>query len=441
MNMLNDTALKSNPQIKFNFNGGDLSSDAGLLLIKEFIAKIGLDKLISKVFQTNDSAKFRYHEDDDNLLQVLYQILSAYFTDDCADELKNDPVFTKILNKPALASQPTLSRFYNRMDKDTLSQLDDILRVLRRTAYSIAPPEMALFDLDSTLLDTYGKQEGEAFNVHYKAHGYHPLLCYDGLTGDLLSAELRKGSDYSSNGVCEFMQPLFDEYLNDYPDTALFLRGDSGFATPELYAQCETNGTLYAIRLKENNVLMRLAAELDSELMDLTTENMVDYAVVYGEFYYQAGSWDYERRVVCKVEKPAGQMIHMYTFIVTNMEMPPEKVIMFYSNRGRMENFIKESKNGFDFAAVSSSSKIVNANRLQIHALAYNIFNYFRRLALPDTMKKLTADTIRLKLMKIAVKLVRSGRYFIFKLCSSCAYKEIFHKTMDNIWRLKPLLE
>ena len=72
MNILNDTALKSNPKIKFNFNSGDLTSDAGLLLIKEFIAKIGLDKLISKVCQTNDSAKFRYHEDDGNLLQVLY---------------------------------------------------------------------------------------------------------------------------------------------------------------------------------------------------------------------------------------------------------------------------------------------------------------------------------------------------------------------------------
>jgi len=441
MYSLDDCTLESNKKIKFNFNGGDLSSDAGLLLIKEFVAKIGLDKLIAKVFRTNDKAKFRYHVDDDNLLQVLYQILSAYFTDDCADELTNDPVFTAILDKPSLASQPTLSRFYNRMDKDTLSQLAVIFRELRRTAYSFAPPKMVLFDLDSTLLGTYGKQEGEAFNFHYQAHGYHPLLCYDGLTGDLLGAQLRKGSDYSCTGVCEFMQPMFDEFLNDYPDAALYLRGDSGFATPDLYAQCETNGTSYAIRLKCNATLQKLASELDSELTDMTKENMVDYAVVYGEFFYKAGSWDYERRVVCKIEKPTGQMIHMCTFIVTNMEMSPENVIRFYCNRGRMENFIKEGKNGFDFAAVSSSSEIVNANRFQIHAMAYNIFNYFRRLALPDTMKCLLVDTIRLKLMKIAAKLVRSGRYFIFKLCSSCAYKEAFYKTMDNIRGLRPLLE
>jgi len=440
MYSLMDTALDCNRKIKINFDGGDLSSDSGLLLVKEFSSKMGFDNVIGQQFQTNDTASFRYHTDDENLLQVIYQVLSAYFEDDCADELTNDPVFTAILGKPALASQPTLSRFYNRMDGDTLTQFDEIGREFRRIVYSVKPPEMILFDLDTTLLETYGKQEGEAFNFHYQAHGYHPFVCFDGLTGDLLRAQLRKGSDYSSNGVCEFMQPLFDEHLNSYPNTALYLRGDSGFATPDLYKQCETNGTSYVIRLKENATLRALAAELDAELTEITKENMVDYAVVYGEFYYKAGSWDYERRAVCKIEKPTDQMIHMNTFIVTNMDLSPEKAIMFYCNRGRMENFIKEGKNGFDFGAVSSSSEIVNANRLQVHVLAYNIFNWFRRLALPETMRRLTVDTIRLKLMKIASRLIRSAGYFIFKLCSSCPYKREFYKTLENIRRLRPQL-
>ena len=146
----------------------------------------------------------------------------------------------------------------------------------------------------------------------------------------------------------------------------------------------------------------------------MTKENMADFTVVYWEFYYKAGSLDYERRVVCKIEKPTGQMIHICMFIVTNMEMSHEKVIQFYYNRGRIEYFIKEGKSGFDFAAVSSRSEIVSANRFQIHASAYNIFNYFRRFAPPDTMKRLLVDVIRLKLVKIAAKLVRPGRNFIF---------------------------
>ena len=125
MDILNTITLKSNRQIKINFNGGDLSSDARLLLIKEFVAKIGFTKLIKKKFKTNDTS-VRFHKDDENLMQMIYQIISAYFEDDCADELTIDPVFNAILEKNSLASQPTLSRFFNRMDEDTLLQFDDI---------------------------------------------------------------------------------------------------------------------------------------------------------------------------------------------------------------------------------------------------------------------------------------------------------------------------
>ena len=167
--------------------------------------------------------------------------------------------------------------------------------------------------------------------------------------------------------------------------------------------------------------------------------NMVDYAVEYGEFQYQAGSWDYPRRVVFKIEKPYGQMLHMYTFIVTNMDSAPEKLIPFYCKRGKMENYIKESKNGFDFSAVSSRSKLVNANRLQLHALAYNLFNWFKRLVLPVQMRKQTVDTIRMRLLKIAARAVHSAGYVTFKLCSSCPYKAEFYEALRCIQQLTPM--
>ena len=122
----------------------------------------------------------------------------------------------------------------------------------------------------------------------------------------------------------------------------------------------------------------------------------------------------------------------MYPFVVTNMEPSPEYLIKFYCKRGLMENFIKESKTGFNFASVSSHTRIVNANRLQIHALAYNIFNWFRRLALSTNMRKQRIDTVRLKLIKIAAKVIRSARYITFKLCSSCPYKDEFYETLFN---------
>lgn len=432
MSSVNVLRLESNSKIKINFNGGDLSSDSGLLLIKEFAHKLGLNHLVKNTFKTNDSAN-RHHKDDENFCQLIYQILAGYFNDDDADELTNEPIFKIILEKSSLASQPTLSRFWNRMDETTLKQFNEIIRSIRSLVYKIKQPDMVLMDLDSTLLNTYGNQEGEGFNFHYNAHGYHPILCYDGLTGDLLKAELRDGSVYSSNGVNEFMQSLLEEYQNDYKDTKLYLRGDSGFAIPELFKQCETNGVSYAVRLKANKILYSLASYAEDKLAELTKENLIDYAVSYDEFYYQAGSWDYPRRVVVKVEKPYNQFTYQYAFIVTNLDLTPEEILKYYSNRGRMENFIKECKSGFDFACTGSRSKIINANKLQLHVLAYNIFNYFRRLVLPKNMRKMQIDTIRLKLFKIASKIIRSSRYIYFKLCSSCPYQKEFNEVLKNI--------
>ena len=340
MNILNEKSLKINSKIKINFEGGDLTSDAGLLLINEFTQKLKFNQQIKVLFKTNDSAE-RKHKDDENLWQVIYQILAAYFEDDCADELRNEPVLTTILNKNALASQPTLSRFYNRMDNITIEQINTLMREFRKTIYNIKTPELILLDLDSTLLNTYGKQEGNDFNFHYQNKGYHPLVCYDGITGDLIKIQLRDGSDYSSTGVIDFLQPVLDEYNTNYSNIPLLLRCDSGFTKPELYEQCEANGVSYAIRLKENGILRNLASNVESELIELTQKDMVSYAVTYGEFIYQAKTWEYPRRVVCKIEKPENQMHFMYTFIVTNMTSEPEKLIKFYCKRGSMENYIK----------------------------------------------------------------------------------------------------
>ena len=374
MSIVNTLALESNRQIKINFDGGDLSSDAGLLLIKEFVSKLGIDTLLEKAFKTSDPALFRYHSDPKNLLQRIYMIIAGYFEDDASDELTNDPVFKSVLEKDALVSQPTVSRFFNRMDEDTLNQFLAIARVLRRKIYSIQMPQAVILDLDSTLLDAYGRQEGRAFNFHYQSNGYHPLVCYDGMTGDLIKIQLRDGTQYSCTGVVDFLQPVLDEYLHDYPEIPILLRGDSGFSTLDLYKQCEENGTSYVIRLKENGILRGKASDLVDELDEITRNNKVDYAVVYGEFMYKAKSWPYERRVVCKVEKPENQMVYMYTFVVTNM-------------------------------------------------------------------RKQRIDTVRLKLLKIAAKVVRSARYITFKLCSSCPYKNEFYETLSNIGKLNVQLE
>lgn len=139
MNSLKDITLESNPYMKINFEGGDLASDAGLLLIKEFAVKVGLVKLIYSLFHTNHTTAFRIHIAPENLLQMIYQTIAAYFEDDCSDELTVDPVFKAILGKEALASQTTISRFFNRMDETTLGQFDMIGQKMRDIERSVLP--------------------------------------------------------------------------------------------------------------------------------------------------------------------------------------------------------------------------------------------------------------------------------------------------------------
>ena len=439
MTILNTLKLKCNSNIKINFDGGDLSSDSGLFLIKEFIAKMGINHIIEKCFATNGKAPLRRHSDKDNLMQIIYQTINGYFSDDCADELKYDPAFRLLLEKDTLASQPTLSRFHNRLELDSLMRLKKIQKLIRKAAYNIDLPEQVVLDIDSTLFNTYGKQRGNDYNGHYGSRGYHPLLCYDAFTADLLGIRLRNGADYCCKDAELFMRPIIEEYRQEYPSVDVYIRGDSGFASPKLYELCEEQDVKYAIRLKSNSVLASLGQYLYDKVVEIHEKNSMEDATVYGEFMYQAHSWTKPRRVVCKVEWLASELFPdpQQVFVITNMESSSKDIIAFYSKRGMMENFIKEGKNGFDFGAVSNRSKIVNANNVEIRALAYNIFNFFRRLALPAFMKSLTIDTIRLKLMKIAARFVSSGRYKIIKMCSSCPYKTAFYDTLSNIYRLQ----
>ena len=168
MSIINEISLESDKSIDVNFEGGNLSSDGGLPLMKEYYNKIGVDSLAKEIFHTTDPGHKRYHKDYENLLQMMYQIQAAYFQDDHADALRNDPAITVAVGKESLASQPTLSRFHNRLDENTLAQLGEMLRTIRSRAYSVEMPEHVLFDLDSTLFATFGKQEWHLFHRNDK---------------------------------------------------------------------------------------------------------------------------------------------------------------------------------------------------------------------------------------------------------------------------------
>ena len=172
----------------------------------------------------------------------------------------------------------------------------------------------------------------------------------------------------------------------------LYFRGDAAFASPKIYDYLEAEGFLYAIRLSTNQVLQESIAHLLTRPVGRPPNHVRRY---YASFSYQAGSWDRKRRVVAKVEWHPGELYHRVGFIVTNLSRPAERVVAFYDQRGKAEQYIKEGKNAIKWTRLSCSKFRDNAVRLQLHALAYNLANFMRTLALPKEVEHWSLTTLR----------------------------------------------
>lgn len=249
-----------------------------------------------------------------------------------------------------------------------------------------------------------------------------------------MKAKLRPGNRYTSHGVADFVRPILEHYNEHFPETTPFLRGDSGFATPELYELCEKESVYYAIRLKSNAILQRMAEEL--YLNDASTGETQCY---YEEIAYQAKSWDKPRKVIVQSVRPANELFFTHTFIVTNLVecFSPKQVVLTYQKRGTMENYIKEAKSGFSLDQLSSHKFEINESRLMLSLIAYNLTNWMRTLTFPEGQKNMQIETIRTRIVKVASKLVRSGRSLYFKLSSSFVYQDFLWKVLGRIQELK----
>ena len=220
MMSLQHNALQFNTKFSFDFNGGNLSSDSGLLFIKEFIHKIGFDNLLKQYFGT-DSRKI--HSVSSVIEQLIYQNIAGYHRDDAADYLRYDPVFTAVLEKEALASQPTISRTLNSFEQKDIDKFNDILEHLYKMTHKPSSKEHIILDLDSTNVKTHGHQDESTYIYHYGTTGYYPMVLYDGLTGNLMKFMLRNGSEYTSTGVANFLEPVLISLQKAYPKAMILV--------------------------------------------------------------------------------------------------------------------------------------------------------------------------------------------------------------------------
>jgi hypothetical protein len=295
------------------------------------------------------------------------------------------------------------------------------------------PIKKLILDMDSSVSETYGKQEGTAYNGHFACECYHPLFIFN-QDGDVERALLRNGNVASADDWRSALEPVIERYRD--VDAPRFFRGDAAFAIPELYDLLEAEGYEYVIRLKANQVLERHIGHLLTRPVGRPPKRPQRF---YHSFDYQAKSWDHPRRVVSKVEWHQGELFPRVGFIVTNLGGGSKSVVDFYNGRGTAEQWIKEGKHAIRWTRLSCHGFDANQARLQLHVLAYNLGNFLRRLALPPSVKQWSLTTLRDKLIKIGAKMVHHARYVTFQLAEVAVPRRLYRAILERIRRFATL--
>ena len=248
-----------NPSIGFNFQGAKISSDTGILLLREIDERFGITSAVEGMLQDSRNVSQTQHSCTDLLRQRVYQIAAGY--EDCndANELRKDPALCLALgkNNAYAASQSLLSRFENKIlgNRHGLQALDGVLERSIDPLLKREGKARLILDLDSSEDPAHGRQEGVNYNGHYRKNCYHPLFCFTS-SGICLAGKLREGNVHSAHGALEMLSPIVERYRKHFKQ--FWLRGDAAFAKPELYAYCEAKRMTYFIRLKSNNALKNL---------------------------------------------------------------------------------------------------------------------------------------------------------------------------------------
>jgi hypothetical protein len=425
-------------RLKLEVHGSKVTSDAGLLSYRELDDALELTRMAGDIFCDNRTGKNGWHGMTGQFRQSLFGRLGGYDDVNDADRLGRDPTMRWIVGGKAIerhaASSSQMGRFETELltSDENFAALTDLCGAWIDRVHDRRPPKMIILDMDSSVSPTHGEQEGSAYNGHFGCTCYHPLFLFNQF-GDLERCSLRPGNVHSADDWEGVLKPVVVRYKER--KVRLYFRGDAAFASPQLYEYLEAQGFLYAIRLPANKVLQSSIAHLLSRPVGRPPNHVRRY---YASFSYQAGSWDSKRRVVAKVEWHPGELYPRVGFIVTNLSRPAERVVAFYNQRGKAEQHIKEGKNAIKWTRLSCRKLRDNAVRLQLHALAFNLANFLRTLALPKEVEHWSLTTLREKLVKIGAKVVSHGRYVTFQLAEVAVPRELWRKILHLINGLRP---
>ena len=421
-------------QVLAEFDAGSISSDGGVLLLREVDRRINL---LDRVDQLIPDPRDPLHIEHDQRTLIAQRVLAiACGWEDLNDHatLRNDLVLQLATNRKAsggagdvdpdrpLASASTLCRLENRIDRQACVRINELLVELFVESHKTPPTEIIL-DFDATDDPVHGKQEGRFFHGYYDEYCFLPLYVFAG--EQLLCAYLRPANIDGAKHAWAILALITKRLRQAWPGVKIIFRGDSGFCRWKMLRWCDRHGVDYIVGLAKNSVLAKL-----SETLMVSAENAFKETGqkqrLFGELIYAAATWDKQRRVIARIEHT--EKGENPRFITTTLAGEGQQLYeQTYCARGEVENRIKEQQLGLFADRTSCHDFVANQFRLLLSSLAYVLIETLRRTSLASTeLAQAQVSTIRLKLLKIGALVQRSVRRIIIHLSESFPMREVF---------------
>jgi hypothetical protein len=424
-------------QLVADFKGGQISSDAGLLAVRQLDQKLGwLTQAASLI-----SDPRRPDRTDLDVLALLRQrvfgLIGGY--EDCNDHdrMRSDPVLKltcdRGLRDDPLASQPTLSRFENWPTAREVASLNRLLVNHYIALHRRQRPAEIILDVDPTDDPCHGAQQLALFNGFYDQYMYLPLLVFERASGMLLGVRLRAGNVHPARGVVGLLRPIVSTLKQAFPRTRIIVRADAGFAVPRLYAFCEGQGIQYLVGMPSKDAF-KAHSEPDLARLCERFEKTGQPCRYVAGFWHQAGTWDRKRRIIYKVEVNAEGTNRRY--LVSNMKGLPVHLWRLYCERGTAEGFIEQLKNALKADRLSCHRFVANAFRLCQFALAYNLLRLFGSKLCGTVLEGASIETIRTRLLKVGARLEESVRRVWVHIASGFPLREVLALVLERISRM-----
>jgi hypothetical protein len=422
--------------IEADFSGGDLSSDGGLLLLRQTDQIIGLTQAAAHAMHDRRAPSRIEHDLHTLVSQRVFALCAGYEDLNDHQRLRHDTLMqTAVGRSDSLGSAPTLCRLENRASAGDCARLSAILVEQFLAAHTSAPESITL-DVDASDVPLHGDQERSEFHGYYDHYCYLPLYVFCG--DHLLASYLRKSRIDGAKNVTALVKVIVARIRHDWPSTRILIRGDSGFCRQRLLRFCEANALYYVIGLARNARLERAVAADEARLRGAFEATGVKQRQCI-EMRYAAGSWALERRVVARLEY--GDKGNNPRYVVTNLAIDEFDANALYDTlycaRGEAENRIKEVQLDLFGTRASCHRFLANQFRLLLAALSYTLMQAVKRLALTGSdLSRANTQTIRTRLMKIGASIDQNTRRIRVKLASNHPLRALFADAAQRLAQL-----